>query len=114
MFRSIVALAIVLAPVTVHPAADAKTPAPAPEQSTAAVAPAAPAITLSKILEKHSDVSLAANGVGVMRAPSRHVMVMRINNDGSKQTACADSLESARSFLARSREITAVSPKQGE
>lgn len=113
MFRSIVALALVLAPVTVHSAADAKTPTSTPDQN-AAVTAAAPAVTLSRILEKHSDVRLTANGVGVMRAPSRHVVVMRINNDGSKQTACADSIESARGFMARSRSIAAESPKQGE
>jgi hypothetical protein len=114
MFRSIVALAILLAPVTVHPAADSKTPSAVSEQNNVAVSPAAPAIALAKILEKHSDVSLTANGVAVMRAPSRHVLVMRISNDGSKQSGCVDSLESARSFMARSREITVASPKQGE
>jgi hypothetical protein len=69
-------------------------------------------MTLSKILEKHSDVRLTASGAAVMRAPSRHVVVMRINNDGSKQTACADDIESARGFMARSRAITAATPKQ--
>jgi hypothetical protein len=107
MFRSIVALAILLAPVTVHPAADSKTPTAVPEGNVQAVSPAAPAGSLARILEKHSDVRLTANGVAVMRAPSRHVVLMRINNDGSKQTACADSLEAARTFMARSRAITA-------
>ena len=106
MFRSIVALAILLAPVTVHPASDSKTPTAVPEESVQAVSPAAPAASLAKILEKHSDVRLTANGVAVMRAPSRHVVLVRINNDGSKETACADSIESARSFMARSRAIT--------
>jgi hypothetical protein len=114
MLRSIVALAIALAPVTVHSAADSKTPMVAPEHNAVAVSPSRPTATLSKILEQHSDVSTTANGVSVMRAPSRHVVLVRVNNDGSKETACADTIESARGFMKRSRAISAADTKRGE
>ena len=98
MYRGIFALAILLAPVSVHPAAEPKTPT-ATAEATAAAAPQA--VTLETILQKRSDG----------RTPTRHVLVARINRDGVKETSCVVTVEAARDFMRRVPEA-AVVPQQ--
>ena len=109
MYRGILALAILLAPISLHAAADGKTPAATVEGTTAT---AAPGVTLETILQKHSDVEVLANGTSVMRAPSRHVLVARVNRDGSKETGCVVTVEAARDFMRRGPAATSSVPQQ--
>jgi hypothetical protein len=83
---------LALAPVEAKAAIDVSTPQPAREAN------AAPA-DLTSLFESPADVVVTASGMMVAQAPMHMVMLMRIGEDGTLETACVESAASAEAFL---------------
>jgi hypothetical protein len=97
--KKIILAAVVISLVSVgaFPASKSKTkkPASAPSASQAAPAP----VPLAALFPVPAQETAAAGGMVTMDAPNHEVVMVRINDDGTRSHACVNGEAAARKFL---------------
>jgi hypothetical protein len=105
--KRIVIAAVIVSFVTVgaFPASKSKTKVAAVPKATAQTIPAVPLAALFPAPSQQETVS--AGGMVSMDAPNHEVVMMRINDDGTKSHACVNNEAAARAFLSGTKSSAA-------
>jgi hypothetical protein len=65
-----------------------------------------PPVPLATLFQAPSQETVAANGMVMMEAPNHEVVMVRINDDGSRSHACVNTEAAARAFLSTAKSGT--------